>query len=116
MPGRWAMTRQRSQVFINYRATDEPWAAVALDDALTQRWGEDAVFLDNRSITVGRLFDNELVANLRDSSVLLVVIGARWLSVRDLYGRRLIDSQHDWVRLEIAEALAYGIPVVPVLV
>jgi hypothetical protein len=87
-----------------------------LDDALAQRWGEDAVFLDNRSISIGRLFDKELLVNLRGSSALLVVIGPRWLTVRDMYGRRLIDSQHDWVRLEIAEGFAFRIPVVPVLV
>jgi TIR domain len=110
------MTRSPSKVFINYRAADEPWAAVILDDALARRWGEEAVFLDNRSIAVGRLFDRELLANLRSSSILLVVIGPRWLTVRDTHGRRLIDSQTDWVRLEIAEGLANGIHVVPVLV
>lgn len=110
------MTRSQSKVFINYRTSDEPWAAVILDDTLARRWGADAVFLDNRSITIGRLFDTELLTNLRGSSVLLVVIGSRWLTVRDLHGRRLIDGQHDWVRAEIAEGFACGIHVVPVLV
>lgn len=110
------MACSQSKVFINYRSSDEPWAAVALDDALARRWGEDTVFLDNRSITIGRLFDKELLSNLRSSSVLLVVIGPRWLTGRDTHGRRLIDSPTDWVRWEIAEGFTIGIHVVPVLV
>jgi hypothetical protein len=110
------VTRTQSKVFINYRTADEPWAAVTLDDALTRLWGEEAVFLDDRSIPISRMYDKEILANVRSSSILLVVIGRRWLSVRDLYGRRLIDSQPDWVRLEIAEGFSCGIHVVPVLV
>lgn len=110
------MTPSQSKVFINYRDSDEPWAAVTLDDALARRWGEDTVFLDNRSIAIGQLFDLELLANLRSSSILLVVVGPRWLTVRDTHGRRLIDSPTDWVRSEIAEGFATGIHVVPVLV
>jgi hypothetical protein len=110
------MSRQHSKVFINYRDADEPWAAAALDDAFAKRWGEEAVFLDNRSIVIGRWFDDELRVNLRNSSILVAVVGPRWLSVKDRYGRRLIDGLHDWVRLEIAEALTCGIHVVPVLI
>jgi hypothetical protein len=110
------VAQTQSKVFINYRAADEPWAAATLDDALTGLWGADAVFLDNRSIAISRLYDTELLAALRGSTVLLVVIGPRWLTVRDPHGRRLIDSQPDWVRREIAEGFACGIHVVPVLV
>jgi hypothetical protein len=110
------MTRFFPPIFINYRDSDEPWAAAALDDALTERLGREAVFLDSRSIVIGQWFDEELRANLCHSSVLLVVIGARWLTVTDVYGRRLIDRPQDWVRMEISEAFALRIHVVPVLV
>jgi hypothetical protein len=102
-------------VFINYRELDEPWAAAVLDEELTEQFGADAVFLDSRSVIAGQPFNQVLLAGLRRSAVLLVVIGARWLSSHDRHGRRLIDRQQDWVRLEIAEAFVAGLRVVPVL-
>jgi hypothetical protein len=77
-----------------------------LDDALTERLGQDAVFLDSRSIVVGQWFDEELRANLCHSSV---------LAVTDIYGG-LSTGPQDWVRMEISEAFALRIHVVPVLV
>lgn len=103
-------------VFINYRDADEPWAAAAIDDELTDQFGTGTVFLDCRSIVVGQSYTGRLQAGLRSSSVLLVVIGRHWLTITDCHGRRLIDRHQDWVRWEIAEALASGIHVIPVLV
>src|SRR5262249_14994441 len=48
-------------------------------------------------------------------SVLLVVIGPRWLSLTDKTGLRRIDNPQDWIRREIAEALSGGLRVIPVL-
>jgi tetratricopeptide (TPR) repeat protein len=47
--------------------------------------------------------------------VLLAVIGPRWLSTADAASRRRIDDPQDWVRRELAEALAAGVRVIPVL-
>jgi len=44
----------------------------------------------------------------------MALIGPGWLEA-DAQGRRKIDSQEDWVRREIREALERGIPVLPVL-
>jgi hypothetical protein len=38
------------------------------------------------------------------------------LTLTDAQGRRLIDRRQDWVRLEIAEALARDVPVIPILI
>lgn len=46
---------------------------------------------------------------------LIAVIGPEWLSVTGEDGRRL-DDPRDLVRIEIAAALARGIPVIPLLV
>ncbi len=105
-----------SLVFINYRDLDEPWAAAVLDEELTNQFGAEAVFLDSRSVIAGQPFNQALLAGLRCSAVLLVVIGARWLSGHDRHGRRFIDQHQDWVRREIAEAFAANLRVVPVLV
>jgi hypothetical protein len=46
----------------------------------------------------------------------LVVIGKRWLTAADVQNRRRLDDSADFVRIEIATALARGKRVIPVLV
>lgn len=100
-------------VFINYRGDAAAWAVV-LDQALSDRFGADRVFRAPRSIRPSEDFIDRILRSVRSSSVLLAVIGPAWLAV-DGNGRRRIDDESDWVRREIAEAIAAGIPVVPVL-
>lgn len=102
-------------VFLNYRSSDDPSAATLLDIELSARFGRESVFLDYRSIPLGHTFEPVLLDTVRGCAVLLVVIGREWLAA-DSSGQRLIDRPDDWVRSEIAEAMACGIPVVPVLV
>jgi len=103
-------------VFINYRGEDSQTAAALIDRELTALFGDDQVFLDSRSIPAGVNFVEELRERLRACSVLLVVIGPRWLTLTDAVGRRRIDNPQDWIRQEIAEALAHGLRVIPVLI
>lgn len=110
------MNENAPLIFINYRSGDQALAALLLDTELTARFGAEQVFLDSRSLAAGRLFDQDLLAAVRDCGVMLSVIGRDWLTATDEHGRRLIDRRTDWVRLEIAAALGHGVPVVPVLV
>src|SRR5215468_12511355 len=102
-------------IFINYRGADSDTAAALIDRELVARFGSDRVFLDCRSIPAGADFAEELLGRLRACGVLVVVIGPRWLALTDGAGRRRIDDPGDWIRREIAEALAAGLWVVPVL-
>jgi hypothetical protein len=102
-------------VFINYRGEDTDTAAALIDQELAARFGSDRVFLDCRSIPAGTDFAEELLGRLRACSVLLVVIGPRWLTLRDATGQRRIDDSRDWIRREIVEALTGGLRVIPVL-
>src|SRR5499425_1586305 len=102
-------------VFINYRGEDSDTAAALIDRELAARLGSDRVFLDCRSIPAGADFAEELLGRLRACSVLVVVIGPRWLTLTDVAGQRRIDDPADWIRREIAEALARGLRVIPVL-
>ncbi len=104
-----------SGVFINYRGEDSDTAAALIDRELAARWGSDRVFLDCRSIPAGVDFAEELLGRLRACSILVVVIGPRWLALTDAAGRRRIDDPQDWIRREIAEALTFGLRVIPVL-
>jgi len=102
-------------IFINYRDDGSDTAAVLIDRELAARFGSDRVFLDSRSIPAGADFAEELLGRVRAGSVLLVVIGPRWLTLTDAAGQRRIDDPADWVRREIAEALTHGLRVIPVL-
>ena len=94
-------------IFLNYRECDEPFGAALLDVKLTERLGPAAVFRASRSIPIGTDFVPYLLTSLRRCSVMLAVIGPRWLDQR--------AGRFDWVRREIAEAFHHGLRVVPVL-
>jgi TIR domain len=102
-------------VFINYRGEDTDTAAALIDRELAARFGSDRVFLDCRSIPAGVDFVEELLGRLQACSVLLVVIGPRWLTLTDVVGQRRIDDPQDWIRREIVEAFNRGLRVIPVL-
>jgi TIR domain len=103
-------------IFINYRVDDSQTAAALIDRELAARFGSDQVFLDSRSIPAGSDFVEELLGRVRACSVLLVVIGPRWLALANEAGQRRIDDPADWVRREIAEALTHGLRVIPILI
>lgn len=102
-------------IFINYRVEKQAGYAALLDRELSGRFGNDAVFRAPRSIQPGEDFANIILANLNMCAVLLALIGPGWLSfnMSCLAGT---DGLVDWVRLEIAEALARGMRVIPVLI
>lgn len=109
------MHRPDPLVFINYRDLDQPWAAMMIDRELSRRLGEDAVFIDSKSIPFGTSFDESLLTAVRASTVLLAVIGEHWLAPGS-DGQPLLDRRHDWIRREIVTAFAADTVVVPVLV
>jgi TIR domain-containing protein len=103
------------EIFINYRTDDEPYAAPLLDSNLAQHFGPDVVFRDSRSIMPGDDFEPRIFDAVRGATVLLVVIGPKWLTAAGPDGRRRLDDPNDFVRREIATAFAHGVRVVPVL-
>ncbi|MEN3362531.1 MAG: hypothetical protein V7637_6513 [Mycobacteriales bacterium] len=102
-------------VFINYRGADSQMWATLIYLALSARFGESGVFLDSTSLGPGDDFEEILFDQLRASSLVLALIGPRWLTATGESGQRLIDAPADWVRRELAEAFARDIRVVPVL-
>jgi TIR domain-containing protein len=114
-PGRPVSGTERPLVFINYRSTDEAWAATVVWQVWAERIGKHRVFLDNQSIGLGRRFDTELLEAVEGSAAVLAIIGSRWHGTQS-DGRRLIDDENDWVHREIRHALNHGVPVVPVLI
>ena len=102
--------------FINYRRSDSQHAAINLRDTLNARFGEGSAFLDVGDIDPGSKWPDRLRDALDRADVLLVVIGPGWLAAHDKYGRRRLDLDDDWVRLEIVHAIGAGKPIIPILV
>jgi hypothetical protein len=105
-----------AQVFLSYRISDSAGQAGRLADALRSVFGRQAVFLAADDIAQGAQWREELLSQLRSSSVVLAVIGPTWATVADADGRTRLAREDDVVRFEIREALVQGRPVVPVLV
>lgn len=101
--------------FISYRRSDTRWPANSLKLQLSERFGEASVFMDTATIHPGQEWPSRIEQAIRGASVVLVLIGPRWLVAEPSGGRR-IDDPDDWVRLEIEAALRRAdIAVVPVL-
>ena len=96
-------------MFVSYRRNDTGWAATVLADALRRRVGVDRVFLDTGSIELGDRFAATIEAAVRDSAVLVALIGRRYDTAR-------LDDPRDWVRRELLLARDRGVRIVPVLV
>ena len=103
-------------IFINYRTGDEEANANLIDNELSRRFGSKQVFRASKSIPLGENYVRKLLAAVRDSEVLLVVIGPRWLTAVDEQGRNRLHNEADWTRKEILEAFEHSVRVIPVLV
>jgi hypothetical protein len=104
-----------SAIFINYRHADTAWATY-LDRRLSYWCGNDQVFRATRSILPGQRFPDKLLREAGSASVMLVVIGQGWETAAGPDGSRCLDDANDWVRREIAEALAHDVTIIPILV
>jgi hypothetical protein len=90
-------------IFISYRRDDTISATGRLADALASRFGSEEIFRDVQAIEAGADFRAALRDALRSAQVVLVVIGRFW-------------NPSEYVRMEIEEAIAQDIPLLPVLV
>lgn len=106
----------RGGIFINYRREDSGSVAGRLYDRLVPRFRKGRVFMDVGSVQPGVDFAKVIDQAVGDCEVLLAVIGPRWLTVKDPHGQRRLDDVHDYVRLELASALARDVRVIPLLV
>jgi hypothetical protein len=96
------------RLFISYRVADTLQLATALHRELERCLGSEAVFLDHRTIEPGEPWPDRLRREVETASVVLVLIGTRWLTIQGEHGIRRLD--------QIEVALKAGKFVLPILV
>jgi hypothetical protein len=106
---------QSPGIFICYRRDDSAGHAGRLYDRLSAQFGDKQIFMDIDHIEPGEDFVKAIEDAVGSCEILIAVIGRSWLTSRDEAGRRL-DNPNDFVRLEIAAALARNVRVIPALV
>ncbi|HJW37787.1 MAG TPA: CHASE2 domain-containing protein [Candidatus Udaeobacter sp.] len=105
-----------AKLFINYRREDTAPYAGRLYDRLTAHFGEDQVFIDIDQIEPGEDFVEAINHKVGACDIAIVAIGPNWLRATDSSGKRRLDDEEDFVRMEIVAALRRKIRVIPVLV
>ncbi|GIG69034.1 TIR domain-containing protein [Phytomonospora endophytica] len=104
-----------ARIFINFRNRDGQHAADTLHRELSARLGPDAVFRSSNSIPLGADYVTTLLEQAAGCAAMLAVVGPYWLDAAGADGGRRLENPEDWVRREIATALAAGRTVIPVL-
>jgi hypothetical protein len=100
------------KIFISYRRSDTEAMANRMFEWLVGQFGRDTIFIDNDGIPAGVDFRAHIAEQVRQSRVVLAVIGSGWL---DTIVQRASNAG-DWLRYEIETAFATGKDVIPVLV
>jgi TolB-like protein len=103
------------RIAISYRRSDSAGITGRIFDRLVARYGRDAVFMDIDSIPFGTDYVQHIRGVLRQTDVLIAVVGPRWVGESGSGGNRITDIR-DMVRLEVETALGYGLTVIPALV
>jgi len=112
LPGR----KLDAGIFVSYRRQDSAAYTGRLYDYLTDHFHRDQIFVDIHAIGAGEKFGDVLRERLNECEAVIVMIGPRWLSASDAQGKPRLADPDDWVRAEVAAALARDIIVIPVLV
>ncbi len=100
----------RPRLFISYRRRTDSASARLLKDELTRAFGEGAVFRDVDDIEAGEAFPETIREAVEDCDALLLLVSPGWVeSVPRL------RNPDDFVRREVAAALARRVPLIPVL-
>ncbi|MDG1278336.1 MAG: toll/interleukin-1 receptor domain-containing protein [Algoriphagus sp.] len=108
---------QKNKIFISYRQSDTQSEASRLKENLEDVFGKENVFFDIETLEPGLNFAKAIEKTIRQSAVVLVLIGETWTEVKDEEGNLRLFKENDWVRKEVAMALSMeDTRVIPVLV
>src|SRR5262249_9947128 len=102
--------RQPQLAFISYRRDEDAALAGRIRDRLQVESPDWTVFMDVAGIDAGANFREVIDTALARASVMIVLIGRRWLGPDNTR----IHEDTDFVRYEIATALRLGTRIIPV--
>jgi hypothetical protein len=72
--------------------------------------------MDIHTILPGDDFPQKIADAFDETDVLFALVGPAWLGGDPSGGRRRVDDERDFVRIEVATALERNVPVLPVLI
>jgi formylglycine-generating enzyme required for sulfatase activity len=112
------------KIFISYRRADSQTIADRIQERLASAFGAENVFQDVLGISYGADFREVLQHKVQDSDVLLVIIGTRWATVKDVDENTGLETsqlrlfnEDDFVRIEVETGLLNKrVLVIPILV
>ena len=103
-------------IFVSYRRSDTAMASGRVFDHLQAFFGDEKVFMDVNTIQLGEDFVEVLERSVKESQIMLVMIGPSWMTPADSNGRPRIQDPKDYVRYELVCAFRHELRVIPVLV
>lgn len=109
-----------TKVFINYRREDSQFAAhwpcaTLTGDEVHKPLSRDSLFIDLGVLVGGDDFHAVVSDAIKQCRIMLVLIGANWLTAMDNDGVQRLHLPTDMLREEIEIALEHGLKVIPVL-
>jgi hypothetical protein len=104
-----------TMIMVSYRRSDAQDMAGRITDYLIAKYDEKSVFFDVESIAPGVDYRRRIESAIRESNVMIAVIGPHWVGQR-ADGKPRIFDPGDPVRIEIETALQGKVPIFPLLV
>jgi hypothetical protein len=105
-----------ASIFICYRREDSQFITDRVFDHLARHFSRKDLFKDVDNIPLGADFRTNIENAIRQSTIVLAVIGPSWLSAKDSTGQRRIDNPNDAVHVELSSALQLKRTIIPLLV
>ena len=103
------------KICLSYRRSDSMAITGRIFDRLAAHFGSDAIFIDIDDIPFGVNFRHHIDNTLRQSDVLVAIVGPQWLGPAATRGDRIREAA-DPVRIEIQTALEQRLQIIPVLI
>jgi hypothetical protein len=106
-----------TKIFISYRRDDSQAQSELVYQALEQRFGSDAIFMDSNNIDGGSKWPDRIRQALSDTQLVLAVIisPGKWMGVNAETGEIRIKDDSDWVYRELSTTFASRKSIMPVL-
>jgi hypothetical protein len=105
-----------TMIMVSYRRADAQDMAGRISDHLIGKYGEKSVFFDFNSISTGVNYRKRIEKAIRESDVIVAVVGLHWLGQTPDGKPPRLHEANDPVRVELETAMKHNKPILPLLV